>query len=189
MSNVFANQFRDIPSTLQIREDLRSSALALIGTQPILGKALDGPGRVDTFRAVLKQLVLGAITPEQAYESTETLLPRNDSPYSHDNRVFASGWGERLVRSQYSRFYNQAAIEHLIAQKHTHGFVPHSVDEDRTSQCSVGMAGRMHLLTTLRQRLLDAYEKGNHSEDLKIPHHPHCTHVVILIESRNSDDR
>lgn len=183
MSNVFANQFRDIAATFRIREDLRSSALGLIDSQPILGKAIDGSGRDVIFKAILKQLVLGDLTLEQAYKHTEVSLPRRDSIHSEDNRVFPSGWGERLVRVQYSRFYNQATIEHLIAQKYTHGFIPHSIDEDSDSKCSVAMAGRSHLLSTLHQRLISAYAKGLYSEDVKIPHHPHCTHVVTLIGS------
>lgn len=29
--------------------------------------------------------------------------------------------------------------------------------------------------------LVESYEKGNYPKKIKIPNHPHCTHVVMLI--------
>ena len=92
--------------------------------------------------------------------------------------MFASGWAERLVRTQFSRFYNQAVLQQLTAHGDTECFVPHSASEQASSQCSQLLAGRTHNVQGLLTLLADSYALGQFSKTPKIPDHPHCTHVV-----------
>jgi hypothetical protein len=77
------------------------------------------------------------------------------------------------------RYYNQAVLEALSKAGDTRCFVPHSRDEKGDSLCSQDLAGAEHDVKPLLDRLIDQYERGNWSKDVvKIPGHPHCTHVV-----------
>ncbi len=178
MNEIFANEFGEIPSVLNQRIDLREAILKLIDEQPIAGKVTEGGERLSRFKTVLKKLVIGDIDFSEAYSKVCMELPRSESIHSDSNRVFAEGWAERLVRTQYSRFYNQAVMEQMISNGHEQCFIPHSSAEDKHSKCSQQLAGRSHDLKLLYERLLNSYAKGNWVNDLKIPDHPHCTHVV-----------
>src|SRR5512145_1417787 len=101
MSKIYANEFREIHSVLQRRPDLRSAMLMLVDSQPMHGKVIEGENRINSFRQILRQLILGNLSLEEAYQKTEHALPRQTSTYSNNNRVFADGWAERLVRTQY----------------------------------------------------------------------------------------
>lgn len=76
------------------------------------------------------------------------------SPHAHSKQVFAQGWGERLVRTQLSQFYNRAAMEKLRAAGYDRVFVPHSTAENPDSPCSQGLAGANQDLSTLYNRLI-----------------------------------
>ncbi|MEA2575564.1 MAG: hypothetical protein QOH93_2862 [Chloroflexia bacterium] len=178
MSQLYAEEFQDIPTTLVANDGLRNRILALIDTEGMAGKVTEGGNRLDSFRDVLKQLVEGNLSLSQAIARTEQELPRSGSVHVYNNRVFPHDWAERQVRTQYSRFYNQAVMEQLIAEGQTECFVPHSSQEDRGSKCSLYLAGHNNDLRALHERLVASYSKGNWSKDLKIPEHPHCTHVV-----------
>jgi hypothetical protein len=174
---VWADEFREILSVLNQRSDLRELVCELLA-QAMPGKVTEGGTRLDTFRGVITELVSGAMTLTSSYEATELRLPRHTSPHSANNRVFASGWGERLVRTQLSRLYNQAVLMALLASGETKCFVPHSSEEDSHSQCSRLLAGQAHDAATLLNRIVQCYTMENWTRDVKIPDHPHCTHVV-----------
>ena len=179
MLEKYAKDFFDIPATLASNDNLREEVIALIQSAPMPGKVLEGNNRLEIFRAILIDLVNGQINLGEAYLRTEKELPRHTSPYSSSNRVFAQGWAERQVRTQFSRFYNQAVLERLHNKGATMCFVPHSAAEDISSPCTQLLAGRKQSVDVLYQRLIDAYARGNWSEEVKIPNHPHCTHVVM----------
>jgi hypothetical protein len=181
MSRVYAKEFSEISSALMENTELREAVLKLIDEQPVPGKVTEGEDRLARFKEVLRQLIRGEISLTEAYYRTETGLPRASSIYAINNRVFASGWAERLVRTQFSRFYNQAVLEQLISEGQTQCFVPHSSEEDRGSKCSMNLAGASHDINVLYNRLIESYARGNWSSDLKIPEHPHCTHVVAPV--------
>lgn len=82
------------------------------------------------------------------------------------------------MRTQLSQFYNRAAMEKLRAAGYDRVFVPHSIAEKPESPCSQGLAGANQDLSTLYDRLIASYRDGKFSDELKIPHHPHCTHTV-----------
>jgi hypothetical protein len=178
MLEAWANEFAEIPGILTERADLREAVLVLINGQPMPGKVTEGGNRLSRFREILKALVGGEIGLAEACRRTELELPRLESIYGGNNRVFASGWVERLVRTQYSRFYNQAVMEQLLSEGAVSCFIPHSSDEDPGSKCSRFLAGSAHDLRRLYDRLINSYARGNWTNELKIPEHPHCTHVV-----------
>lgn len=182
MSRVYAKEFRDIPAVLSENTELREAILRLIDEQPVPGKVTEGGDRLLRFKEILKRLVRGEIRLAEAYYYTEAELPRESSYYAANNRVFPSGWAERLVRTQFSRFYNQAVMEQLMSEGQTQCFVPHSSEEDRGSKCSMSLAGGAHDIKVLYNRLIESYARGNWSKDLKIPEHPHCTHVIAPAE-------
>jgi hypothetical protein len=176
--DIYASDFPEIPVTSSKNAELRAAVEQLIRSEPIPGKALEGGNRLDAFRNVLLDLANGRLTLEEAYAHTERALPRASSPHADSNKVFAQGWGERLVRTQLSQFYNRAAMEKLRAAGYDRVFVPHSKAEKADSPCSQGLAGANQDLPTLYDRLIANYRDGKFSDELKIPHHPHCTHTV-----------
>jgi hypothetical protein len=178
VSGKYANDFFEIPSTLASNKDLRDAVIHLIDAASMPGKVLEGGNRIDLFRTILVNLALDKISLTEAYQRTMRESPRSSSPYSASNRVFSRGWAERQVRTQFSRFYNQAVLEQLRAAGIEMCFVPHSSTEKPDSSCTRLLAGREHSVDMLYERLIDAYEKGNWSSEVKIPDHPHCTHVV-----------
>ena len=104
------------------------------------------------------------------------------SKYATDSRVFPSGWAERLVRIQLSRFYNQAVLEMLIEKGKTQCYVPHSKHEELNTNCSKMLAGNTHEIKELYDKLIRTYENGVYDKEVKIPDHPHCTHVIKPLE-------
>lgn len=182
MPDGFAENFFDIPDTLATNSNLRESVVTLIRNEPMAGKVLERANRLEVFRNILTDLANGNINLNEAYLRTEAEIPRDASPHSFNNRVFPHGWAERLVRIQFSRFYNQAVLEQLQQEGATMCFVPHSDTEDPSSPCTRVLAGQQQSVDILYQRLTEAYAKGNFSREVKIPDHPHCTHVVTPVE-------
>lgn len=178
MPDILANDFTEILIVLSKNQELLSAVDNLITTEPISGKVTEGQDRLERFRDILRKLVANKLTINEAYQRTKIELPRNTSKYSENNRVFPIHWEERLVRTQLSRFYNQAVMEKLIAEGETECFVPHSIAEDSDSQCSLQLAGSNQSLTDLYKSLIDSYANGKWSNQVKIPNHPHCTHVI-----------
>lgn len=178
MASPYAQEFSDIPRALAENETLRNAVLALIDREPMPGKVTEGGDRLTRVRAILRDLVEGRIGLTQAYRRVDAELPRQASIYAGDNRVFAANWQERLIRTQFSRFYNQAVMEELIGREETRCYVPHSEAEAADSPCSRQLAGAHHDVNTLHRRLVESYGQGNWTQAVKIPNHPHCTHVV-----------
>lgn len=174
-----ASQYSEIPDALARNESLRDRALLLIGREAIPGKVTEGGTRLDDLRTLLGRVFRGEISAKAACSEIERVLPRAQSMHSANNRVFPDGWGERLVRTQVSRFYNQAVLELAIEAGEETVFVPHSSEEEGASPCTQLLAGGHHDCRELLSRLSRAYSAGDFSmKDPKIPHHPHCTHVV-----------
>lgn len=180
MSNQYAEDFFDIPTALVMNGDLLQLVVSLIESDSIPGKVLedDSGNRLEVFRHILTELANGEIGLETAYQQTQTRLPIHTSPHSSNSRVFSDRWAERLVRTQLSRFYNQAVLKQLLEIGAENCFVPHSEAEKLSSSCTQELAGRQHLVSMLYDRLIDNYSNGNFSREVKIPNHPHCTHVV-----------
>lgn len=174
---VWASEFREILPVILERQDLRERMSVLL-TQNTPGKVTEGGDRVRRLRIVLNDLFMGRLSLSDSYNEVSRQLPRHSSIHRANNRVFASGWEERLVRIQLSRLYNQAVLESLTASGQRHCFVPHSSEEDPATPCSVNLAGMKHEVAILLERLVKSYTHGHWTRELKIPDHPHCTHVV-----------
>ena len=173
-----AADFAGIPSAVATHPALLRRILVLLASDPIAGKVSQGTVRDAALREVLRRFFTGVIDFSQAKVEVGIKLPRAGSPHSSDNSVFPSGWEERLVRTQVSRFYNQAVLSTLIEQGAADCFVAHSSQESVSSQCSRLLAGRRHSALLLLDRLIRSYRDGDWDADPKIPDHPHCTHTV-----------
>lgn len=181
MNNIWAKDFYEIIPILTEREDILERVIELIQSEPVLGKALEGPNRECNFKYILMDLINQKINLNQSYNYVETAMGTNGSPYIGNNRVFSKGWGERLIRTNLSRLYNQAVLNLILESGETKCFIPHSIHEKSTSKCSQ-YAGQTYDAQTLLNNLLDIYSKGNYgNKGLKIPEHPYCTHVITPV--------
>ena len=183
MEKDWANDFYEILPTLSKRNDLVEISEELIKTENIPGKALEGVGRLEKFRDIMIDLIYQRISLQQAYLDVEKKLGYIGSPYAYNNRIFPTGWGERLVRTQLSRFYNQAILTQILNQGQEKCFIPHSNSEDSFSKCSLSLAGKEHNSKALLDAIVDIYSNGNfQNKSPRVPDHPHCTHVVRPID-------
>lgn len=174
----YANEFNEILPFLTNNLELRQKVVELIQTRPIPGKSIEEDARVHKFRGILIEMIEGGISSlEKSYEKVESTLPRNESKYFNDNKVFASGWSERLVRTQLSRFYNQAILEELKCSGEDECFVPASSSRNLSTRCAI-IQNKNYKVDELLQNLIKNYEYGQFDKSLKIPEHPHCSHVI-----------
>lgn len=181
MSVSHAKDFHQIQESLTINSTLKHKTLNLVQYEPIAGKVTTGASRLEDFREILIDFFDLKIDLNVAITNVESRLPRQQSMFSGDNRVFASGWAERLVRTQVSRFYNQAVLETIIESGSDDCFVNHSTSEQSSSKCSQQLAGKTHSAKVMLERLKSSYGDGEWNKDLKIPEHPHCTHTFCPV--------
>ena len=175
----YANEFSEISSAVSSNEALRLKIIGLVGSEPILGKVLEGEGRLQELRVIISNFFSGTIDVGDAANEVEFRLPKHYSPHENNNRVFPHGWAERLIRTSISCFYNQAVLMQIIESGQSECYVPHSSSEGRDSKCSQQLAGGRHSASILLNRLVESYRNGNWGgADVKIPDHPHCTHTV-----------
>lgn len=177
MTVTYAKDFYEIHDALKNNAELTRKTLDLIQNEPISGKVTTGGSRLDDFREILIDFFDQKIDLNTAIIETERKLPRNQSMYSANSQVFPSGWAERLVRTQVSRFYNQAVLELIIESGSDDCFIEHSTNEQGSSKCSQQLAGTTQSAQVMLERLKSSYGDGNWGKDLKLPEHPHCTHT------------
>jgi hypothetical protein len=175
---VYASEFSEIPQALRNNPAVKERMLAIISVNRISGKVTEGGDRLAKLRQALSLLSEDQLSFNEAIREVEHQLPRHTSIHSGSNQVFASNWAERLVRTQFSRFYNQAVLEEQLAKGRSECYVPPSSQENADSQCSQTLAGRSHDISYLLKLLVNSYEEGKWDKTPKIPDHPHCTHVV-----------
>lgn len=175
----YATEFNEILPSLTDNPELRLSVVELIKTRSIVGKSIEEDVRVNKFRDILIKLIEGNISGiEESYAKVESEIPRNESKYSSNNKVFSSRWSERLVRTQLSRFYNQAILEDLKDRGEEECFVPASSSCNLSSECKI-IQNKNHKVDELLQNLIESYENGYFEKSkIKIPEHPYCSHVV-----------
>ncbi|HGY9596900.1 MULTISPECIES: hypothetical protein [Vibrio harveyi group] len=178
----YAEDFYQIQESLANNSSLRRKTLDLVQYESIAGKVTSGGDRLVDFREVLIDFFDLRVDLNTAIADTENRLPRHQSMFSGDNRVFASGWAERLVRTQVSRFYNQAVLETIIECGSDDCFVNHSASEQDSSKCSQQLAGSTHSAKVMLERLKSSYGDGDWNRELKLPDHPHCTHTFCPVQ-------
>lgn len=179
----FATEFRGIPAALAQEDALRILMVDLISNRPILGKSVEGVGRAEKLRQILIGVATARIPLETAAAEVRNQLPRTASPHSTDNRVFPTNWAERLVTVQFSRFYSQAVLTHLVGSSVETCLIPHAEEENPAGRCAMFYAGKPHHTVDLLKSLVDAYEKGLWSEEVRVPAHPDCHHVAAPFHS------
>ena len=176
---MFAYDFDGIPEALSLNASIRHRFLRLVQTDPIVAKVTQEADRLGAFRSILLEFGEGRSSLSQAIATTQQRLDPTSSEYSFDKRVFAKNWAERHVRTQVSRFYNQAMLEWLDELGRPTCYVPPSSREKPDSPCTLAYAGKLVEVRLLHRLLTINYREGNWSpEPIKIPDHPHCTHVV-----------
>ncbi len=180
MNDKYASNFYEILTALANNVEIKSIVIELIKTKHIPGKITEEQTRKKKFRIVLEQLVNGEIhTLESGYYKVATDIPESTSKYEGNRRVFSRDWAERLVRTQLSRFYNQAILTFLIKSGDRKCFVPHSPTEDVSSICTRYMAGKEHEIKPIYNKLIEIYENEKWDGNTRIiPQHPNCTHVI-----------
>ncbi|WP_227376268.1 hypothetical protein [Haladaptatus halobius] len=178
----YAQDFYEIPEAIKENSELRKRVLELVANEPIPGKSIEGGNRIESLRNILSAFFEGEVSLQESIQRISEELPRHESQYAHNNRVFASGWDERLARTQISRFYNQAVLLTLKEHGEEECFIPPSEHEDRDSSCTIQLAGRKTDVDSLLARLNRAYNVGEWHDEVMIPDHPHCTHTVIPYE-------
>lgn len=161
---------------------LKSKILNLVKIEPIVGKVLEGDKRLNDFREILENFFNLIISLDSAILEIEQKLKRSESIYYNNNRVFPSGWAERLIRTQISRFYNQAVLTSIIEKGDDSCTVEQSLHEQPDSKCSQQLVGTIQSANIMLSRLKLAYGEGNWNNDLKLPDHPHCTHTFVPIK-------
>lgn len=179
MDGRYAREFKEIVPVLTENQDLRTEIVTLVDCEPMPGKVTEGGARIECLKIILHDLVAGKIDLVEAYKRTERELPREDSVHGENNRVFPSGWAERLVRTQLSCFYNQAVLKRIVDAGETQCYIGHSSEEEASNPCS-RIAGEHHDARVMYDRLLQRYRQGDwSSKEVLIPNHPHCTHTVM----------
>lgn len=173
----YANDFEEISTALSNNDELKRQVLTLVQSEPIAGKVTEGGNRLDEFRKILIDFFTEETDLPQAITQTEQRLNRYTSIHSGNNRVFPARWPEKLVRTQVSRFYNQAVLIIIIAHGSDSCFVSHSNNEDPASRCSRELANTTQNARQMLQRLKSSYGDGNWTGDLTLPEHPYCTHT------------
>ena len=180
MNNNYASNFYEILPALRKNDEIKSIVMELIKTKLISGKVIEEQTRKKKFRRVLEDLVNGEIhTLKSGYNNVATNIPESTSKYEGNRRVFSRDWVERLVRTQLSRFYNQAILIFLIKSGAKECFIPHSPTEDVSSICTRYMAEREHEIKAIYDKFIEIYENENWDSKVRvIPQHPNCTHVI-----------
>lgn len=175
----WAEDFYEIPNVVSENEELQNKVLELVNDEPIHGKVTEGGDRTESLREILARFFNLDISLEEGIREVSSELPRRESPHASNNRVFPNGWAERLVRTQVSRFYNQAVLLILKDRGEQNCFVPHSSEEDFESNCTQMLAGNEVEIGPLLNRLERAHGEGEWHEEVMIPDHPHCTHAIV----------
>jgi len=183
MEEIYANDFFDIIVIVNKNALIKDKIVELINLKNIAGKVIEEKKRELILKKILINLINNKISSlEEAYKITETELNQQSSKYKFDKNVFKTGWAERLIRTQLSRFYNQAVLEILIKKGEINCYIPHSKFEKSDSNCSKFLSNSSQNVKILLERLVKNYEDGNWDNQLKIPNHPHCTHVIMPLK-------
>ncbi|WP_276301920.1 hypothetical protein [Halorussus lipolyticus] len=177
----WAEDFYEIQDVVVDNSNLRNKIVELVNDEPIHGKAFEGGNRTESFREILVGFFEGEMKLEESIKKVSIDLPEQESRYSGNGNVFPRGWDERLIRTQASRFYNQAVLLTLKERGDDMCHIPHSSEEDRDSACTRELAGREVEIEMLLDRLERTYQQADYHNKVKIPNHPHCTHTIVPI--------
>ena len=180
--NTYASNFSEISKTYSWNEPLREMACMLVKTEPIHSKALGENERVNIFREILIKFIEGKISFHEAIRSVKNSLPA----HFINSNIFSRKWAERLVRTEFSRFYNQALLKILVSKGEQYCSVPHSANESDSSECTLSIAGHQWKTSEMLSSLTRAFSEGDWSRTKRlIPNHPNCNHVIKPVNNIN----
>jgi len=137
----YAEDFYEIIEALRLNKSILQDVKELIVDKQIAAKALEGGNRKQKFKEILLELVNGEISLGASYVLVEKKLGEEISIHQGNKRVFSDGWGERLIRTNLSKFYNQAVLLEIIESGERVCFIPYSKYEDPESPCTA-IAGK-----------------------------------------------
>lgn len=180
----WARHYLEIPEAIDENEDLRAKIADLIPDRPIHGKKVEGGDREHKARDILIDFFDCQFGYEEAYRRVLNDLPREESPYAHDNRTFSSDWNESLIRMHTVRFYNHGAFKHLKDLGYSQCYIPHSPHEYTDSECTRELAGGTWEIDPLLDRLTERYDNENYDTAVTIPSRPNCTHTPVPPEEQ-----
>jgi len=175
----WATYYDEIPDALTNNDEIREHAVELISDEPIIAKSLEGGSRTEDFREIIAAFIGGDIDQDTAEQRVWNDLPPQESPHSGNNRLFHQQWAERLIRSQASRFYNQAVMEILVDCGIEECYVPYSPRQDPDSDCTQRLTRGTHSVPQLLETLYEQQREGNWDVGVTIPGHANCTHTVV----------
>jgi len=81
----YASEFNEITQTVKDNDGLRSRIIDLVASEPILGKVIEGEGRIEELRTILSSFFIGDHDINDAINEVELRLPRNYS--QHENNI------------------------------------------------------------------------------------------------------
>lgn len=175
----WATFYDEIPDALANNDELREHTAGLVPEEPIIAKSLEGGSRTEDFREIIAAFLSGDIDQETAEQQVWDELPPRESPHRGNNQLFHHQWAERLIRSQGSRFYNQAVMEILVDRGVTECYVPYSPRQDPDSACTQQLERGTHAVSDLLETLYEQQREGNWGIGVTIPGHANCTHTVV----------
>lgn len=179
----WASHFYEIPDALENNEIVRDRSLALIESEPIHAKAVEGGDRSSTFRDILRDFFVGDAGFDDARTRVSAELPSHQSPCAHDtSNTFNRQWEDRLVRSEGSRFYNHAVLLTLNERGDEACFVPESPHQDPGKKCTQLLAGREASVEEMLSGLERAFRNEEWGIFPRIPFRPNCTHTITPVE-------
>ena len=173
----FAKEFSDILESITVNQKIGDRMIDNVKTANFVGKIFEGGRREGVFRMILSNLFQGNLTETQAKNDIEKQLERSSSPHWDNNQVFPLDWVERNYRTQLSRFYNQAVLEHLEEKGERECYVYHATNES-SEECIYIYAGKNHPVVDFLVNLIASYNNGDCSAKYKLPAHASCNHVV-----------
>ena len=181
---VYANEYAEIPGALSRNRPLLNRMLKLVECETIRHVAVADAGRLSAFRAILRRLANGGIDESGATSAVTAAFSAPGLRAEDRGQGFGAGWERRLVRFQFSRFYNQAVLEHLLDQRSAICLVPRSSEERPAEPCTALLAGRRQHVSVLHEGLVEAFRHGRLSREPTVPNHPECTHVARAVPGR-----
>ncbi|MGV8162478.1 MAG: hypothetical protein ACP5N2_04075 [Candidatus Nanoarchaeia archaeon] len=174
----YASEFCEIQTALTNNASLRKRTVDLIKIKQIHNPTIEEEDRLKIFRDILVDFVTGEILSlDFTYARVEQKLPKIESKYAKDNKIFTKHWKEHLVKTQLSRFYNHAVLEELAENNYKECFIPPAESAFHNYACMHSTNAKCDVQELL-QNIIDHYELNKENIHLILPEHPDCAHVV-----------
>ncbi len=177
MSDIYSSDFTEIPAVLSRNAELRAAVEKLIRSEPIPGKALEGGSRLDALRGVLLDLTNGRALASKTH--TRKLSERCHGPARPMRTAtgFSLKTGESVLCVHTLTSSTPVPSWKNCAQRATTGSSCHT-PRLRSQTLHVRRGWPVPIKICRHCTIAPSPTTGTASDELKIPHHPHCTHTV-----------